>query len=115
MNDALAYLDTRRDQMIDLLTRLANLNSYSYHLPGLAAVAKLLGSEFAALEPESVDIVGLTPAEALSPGGEIVRTPLGELLSFAKRVDAPLQALLVIHYDTVYPPDHAFQIVTRDD
>jgi glutamate carboxypeptidase len=114
MTDALAYLDSRREKMIDLLTRLANLNSYSHHLPGLFAVAKLLENEFTALKPDAIDTIPLAPAEALSPTGEILRTPLGDLLSFAKRPGAPLQALLVIHYDTVYPPNHAFQSVTNE-
>ncbi len=115
MIDPLSYLDSRREAMVDLLTRLSNQNSYSHNLPGLAAVAKMLGQEFAALSPDAMAIVPVSPAEALSPGGEILRAPLGDLLSFAKRPDAPVQVLLVIHYDTVYPPDHSFQTVTRPD
>lgn len=115
MTEPLAYLDSRCDQMIDLITRLANLNSYSYHLPGLLAVADLLRREFAALEPDSVDTIPLAAAETLSQTGEILHTALGDLLSFVKRPNAPLQVLLVIHYDTVYRADHPFQSVTRED
>src|SRR5438552_295688 len=109
MSDSLAYLDSRREQMVELLTRLGNINSYSYNIAGLAAVAKVLGSEFAALSPDLVDIVSLAPAEALGERGETRRRDLGDLLSFAKRPDAPVQALLVIHYDTVYSPENSFQ------
>jgi glutamate carboxypeptidase len=115
MSDPLSYLDTRRQPMIDLLTRLSNQNSYSHNFAGLAAVARILGQEFAALSPDTVDFTTLAPAETLSPSGEILRAPLGGLLSFAKRTDAPVQVLLVIHYDTVYPPEAAFQNVTLPD
>lgn len=115
MIDPLSYLDSRREAMVDLLTRLSNQNSYSHNLLGLAAVAKMLQQEFAALQPDATAMVPVPPAEALSAGGEVLRAPLGDLLSFAKRPDAPVQVLLVIHYDTVYPGDHAFQIVTRSD
>jgi glutamate carboxypeptidase len=115
MTDPLSYLDSRREAMVDLLSRLSNQNSYSHNLLGLAAVAKMLGEEFAALEPDAMAIIPVAPAEALSAGGEILRVPLGDLLSFAKRPDAPVQVLLGIHYDTVYPPDHSFQTVTRPD
>jgi glutamate carboxypeptidase len=81
----------------------------------LAVVAELLRQEFAALAPDTIDTVPLPPAETLAASGEVLQSPLGELLSFAKRPQAPIQALLVIHYDTVYAPDHPFKSVTRDD
>ncbi|MDB5323090.1 MAG: acetylornithine deacetylase/succinyldiaminopimelate desuccinylase-like deacylase [Phycisphaerales bacterium] len=101
--------------MVQLVSRLANINSFSHHVPGLAVVAELLRQEFAGLNPDRVETIALPPAEALSAAGEILQTPLGELLSFSKRADAPIQALLVIHYDTVYAPEHAFTSVTRAD
>src|SRR5258706_16066617 len=115
MPDPIAYLDTRLDPMVQLVSRLANINSYSHHLPGLAVVAELLRQEFAALAPDTTDTIPLPPAQALSATGETLQSPLGELLSFTKRPQAPLQALLVIHYDTVYAPDHSFKSVTRED
>jgi glutamate carboxypeptidase len=115
MNDPLAYLDTRRDDMVNLVTRLAAVNSYSHHPAGLAAVADLLRHEFAALAPDAVESIPLPPAETLSLTGELLHEPLGDLLSFTKRPAAPLQVLLVIHYDTVYAADHPFQAVTRPD
>jgi glutamate carboxypeptidase len=115
MSDAMSYLESRREPMVDLLTRLCNANSYSHHSAGLAAVARILGSEFAALSPDAVEIIPVAPLESVSEAGEILRAPLGNLLSFARRPDAPTQALLVIHYDTVYPPQNPFQTVTRED
>src|SRR5258706_1244073 len=115
MADPIAYLDSRLDPMVQLVSRLANVRSFSHHVPGLAVVAELLRQEFAALNPDRVETIALPPAEALSAGGEILQSPLGELLAFSKRADAPIQALLVIHYDTVYAPEHGFKTVTRVD
>jgi glutamate carboxypeptidase len=115
MPDPIAYLDTRLDPMVQLVSRLANINSYSHHLPGLAVVAELLRQEFTALAPDTTDTTPLPPAETLSATGETLQAPLGELLSFAKRPQASIQALLVIHYDTVYAPEHSFKSVTRED
>jgi glutamate carboxypeptidase len=115
MPDPIAYLDGRLESMVQLVWRLANLNSFSHHVPGLAVVAELLRQEFAGLNPDRVETISLPPAEALSAGGEILQSPLGELLAFSKRADAAIQVLLVIHYDTVYAPEHAFKSVTRAD
>jgi glutamate carboxypeptidase len=59
--------------------------------------------------------ITLAPEESLSPAGQGVPLPVGQLLSMTKRPTAPVQVLLVIHYDTVYPVDHAFRTVTRED
>jgi glutamate carboxypeptidase len=109
MTDPLAFLDDRLEPMVQLVSRLANINSYSYHLPGLAVVAELLRKEFIALAPNTVETLPLPPAEAVAATGETLQTPLGELISIRKRPQAPVQVLLVIHYDTVYPPEHAFK------
>jgi glutamate carboxypeptidase len=114
MTDSLAFLNDRQEAMVDLLTRLAELNSYSHNLAGLGAVANVLQREFGALGPDRVERVALPAAEALSASAEVVRTPVGELLSFVKRPGAPVRVLLVIHYDTVYPPEHGFRRVWRD-
>src|SRR5258706_14526789 len=115
MADPIAYLDSRLDPMVQLVSRLANINSFSHHVPGLAVVAELLRQEFAALHPDRVETIALPPAEALSASGEILQTPPGKLLSFSKRADAPIPALLVIHYDTIYAPEQAFKSVTPED
>src|SRR4051794_33744787 len=47
MNDALAFLDRRSDVMVEQITRLAAVNSYSHNPDGLAAVAELLREDFA--------------------------------------------------------------------
>jgi glutamate carboxypeptidase len=114
MNDALAFLDRRSDAMVHQVSRLAAVNSYSHNPEGLAAVAELLREEFAALRPEDEEAIPLSPAQALSPNAQILSAQLGEMLSFRKRATAPVQVLLVIHYDTVYGPEHPFRAVRRD-
>jgi glutamate carboxypeptidase len=110
-----AFLDARAPQMLELVTRLAGQNSYSHHIPGLRTVAAALDDAFTVLVPDRVAVTELPPAEAVDAGGSIVRSPLGPLLCFEKRPDAPLRMLLVIHYDTVYPSEHPFQSIDRPD
>lgn len=114
MTHSLAYLDDRQDAMVDLLSRLAGMNSYSHNPDGLGAVADLLQREFAVLGPDRVERVAMPEAESLSAAGDVKRARIGDLLSFVKRSTAPLQVMLVIHYDTVYPPEHPFREVWRE-
>jgi glutamate carboxypeptidase len=114
MTELLAFLGGRENAMVDLLSRLAEINSFSHNAAGLSAVADLLQQEFTALRPDRTERIALPPAETLSATAEVLHAPVGDLLSFSKRPAAPLQVLLVIHYDTVYPPEHAFRSVRRD-
>src|SRR4051812_45603141 len=114
MTDPTPFLQDRQSAMLELLTRLASINSSSHNPAGLTAVADLLQHEFRVLQPDHTDRTALPPAETLSPTAELLHSPVGDLLSFAKRPTAPLQVLLVIHYDTVYPPEHASRSVRRD-
>jgi glutamate carboxypeptidase len=114
MIDPVAFLNNRQNAMLDLLSRLAGMNSYSHNLAGLHAVADVLRDEFGALAPDRTERIALPPAEALSPTAQVQHSRVGDLLSLVKRPDAPLQVLLVIHYDTVYPPEHSFRAVRRD-
>ena len=110
----LAFLEGRENAMVELLSRVAGVNSFSHNPAGLGAVADLLHEEFAALRPDRSERIALPAMETLSATAEVLHSPVGDLLSFAKRPAAPLQVLLVIHYDTVYPPEHAFRSVRRD-
>ena len=71
-------------------------------------------SEFAPLGGE-MRRIELPAAESIDSGGNVVTFPLSPALSFSNRAGAPLRALLCIHLDTVYPPDHPFQKVSRLD
>ena len=101
MPNDFAWLESQQPAMIELLTRLANVNSGSHHQAGLTRVAADIQNAFRALHPEINEQIGLANAAAC--------------LRFCKRLQAPTRVLLVIHYDTVYGPDHPFQSVTRTD
>ena len=62
----------------------------------------MLLNEFSTLTPDQKSAAELSPLKVLRETGQQLDWPLGELLSFTKRPHAPIQVLLVIHYDTVY-------------
>lgn len=101
--------------MTELLIRLASVNSFTHHTAGLNTVADILQHEFSSLSPDVSVRTPLPDSALLSASGEMIHQPLGPLLSFSKRPEAPVQVLLVIHYDTVYPPEHGFQSVRQVD
>jgi glutamate carboxypeptidase len=111
----LAALRTQQNAIRDLVTRLANLNSFSYHIPGILSVASELERSFAQLNPDGTDRIALHPSQTLTDKAQLIAHELGPALRFVKRPDAPTRVLLVIHYDTVYPPDHPFQSGVRID
>ena len=101
MPNDFAWLESQQPAMVDLLTRLANVNSGSHHQAGLARVAAEIQDAFRGLRPEISERIPVSSATAC--------------LRFAKRLGAATRVLLVIHYDTVYGPDHPFQSATRID
>ncbi len=106
-----AYLAPIREQeqhMIDLVMKWSAINSGSYNLEGLGKMAKALEDNFHWLECVQ-ERVALEPQEAVDAKGQLFQQSLGDVLRFSKRPDAPIQVLLVGHYDTVFPKDHHFQ------
>jgi glutamate carboxypeptidase len=102
-------------EMTALLIQLAEMNSFSHNLPGLADVAQRLRQELATLEPDRLELIdNLSPARSIGENGETVEQPVGPLLLASKRPSAPTRVLLMIHYDTVYPPDNPFPINMLD-
>jgi glutamate carboxypeptidase len=100
--------------MLRLVTTWAQINSGTHNLNGLARMSSAVQEEFASLGAE-MKRHDLPPAESIDAAGNVIRSPLGHAISFVKRPDAPLKVLLCIHLDTVYPPHHPFQQVTRVD
>jgi len=84
---------------MDIIAQLevwANVNSYSHNSSGLEKMLILAEKAFGALKPD-----------------EMQTLPIG--LSLKKRKNAPFRVFLGGHLDTVFPPDHPFQSVTRLD
>lgn len=92
--EVITALDRRAGELRELLIRWSNQNSGSSNPAGLAAMLRLLQTEFGRLgRAETVPLAG-GPTQALR-----VRV----------RPEAPRQILLSGHYDTVYDADHPFQ------
>jgi glutamate carboxypeptidase len=114
MNSALQWIDAQKQQMLDLLERWARINSGTHNLAGIEKFSAAVEGEFAGLGGE-VKHHDLLPIESIDSSGNIVRTPAARAISLTKRPQARVKILLCIHLDTVYPPTHAFQQVTRVD
>jgi glutamate carboxypeptidase len=92
--EVITALNRRAAELRDLLVRWCNQNSGSSNLAGLAAMLRLLQTEFGRLgRTEAVPLAGTT----------------AQALRLRLRPDAPIQVLLSGHYDTVYDADHPFQ------
>lgn len=94
--------------MLDDLTALANLNSGSHNLPGLATVADWL-EDWMSFEETRFERIALPPRATVEDSGEIVRHSTGPALRWDHRPESPRRILLAIHYDTVFGIDHDFQ------
>lgn len=107
-------LDSELEAMLDSTVKWANINSGSYNIDGVTAVANEIFQDFKVLEANETKF-DCEPANIISPKGEVTYCPLGPVLSFSKRLDAPITVLLVGHMDTVFPVDSHFQKVSEID
>src|SRR5262245_10055794 len=110
----LQWIDSQQAEMLRLVSAWASINSGTHNLNGLARLTSAVQQEFQSLGAQ-VKQHDLPPAESVDSAGHVIRSPLGHAISFTRRPDAPAQVLLSIHLDTVYPPHHPFQQVTRVD
>src|SRR4051812_23362940 len=104
----LSWIDSQRDAMRDRVMRWANINSYTFNLPGLGKI----GAEVEQVLRElgsATEWHDLPAAESIDERGQVVQQPLGRALRAVKRPNAPRQIFLGIHLDTVYPADQPFQ------
>lgn len=104
----LSWINSQQEDMVRLVCTLANINSGSYHLEGLAKVMTVLKQAFQPLGGD-IEEITLPPFQRMDSQGEITHLPLGKALSIRKRVNAPFQVFLGGHMDTVYAKDNPFQ------
>jgi glutamate carboxypeptidase len=112
--ELLQWIDAQADAMAQWVWELAEINSGTYHLAGVERVAQRVIDAFAPLGC-TAERVPLPPERSMDGRGELIELPLAPALRFVKRPQAERRALLCIHLDTVYPPEHPFQQVTRID
>lgn len=96
------------EAMCQRIMQWADINTGSFNVKGLEQLSTLMTQDFSVLDCEQKKY-SLQPLPVLNAEGQLENLTLGPLLSFQKRVSAPLQILLVGHMDTVFDVAHPFQ------
>ena len=109
--DQLNYIKDQHSVMVDTLIELAEINSGSQNLTGLAKMKQALIDLFAVFDAD-IKSIDLPPIQGVDDNGEPFEQNVGQALSLHKHPNAPFQVLLMGHMDTVYGVDHAFQKCT---
>jgi glutamate carboxypeptidase len=107
----LDWIDSQQQRIVSLVTHWAGINSGTYNTSGLFNLASVLQLDFATLGASESQRLELPPQRVIDSHGREATRPLGNLLIFRKRPEAPRRVLLCIHYDTVYPADSPFAAV----
>jgi glutamate carboxypeptidase len=110
----LSWIDSEKEPMIDLVTRWGNINSHTLNLDGFGTLIDDV-EHYLTLYKENIQEISLPPFEWINMKGELEATPVAPMLMVSKRPQLPKQALFLIHMDTVYPVNDAFQQVTKLD
>ncbi len=100
--------------MVKTLLEWSRINSGSYNRPGLDDMRAALVSAFKTL-PGDIEMAELGQGETVLPNGLIEPTHYAPALKVTVRPEAPVQAVLTGHYDTVFPKDSHFQEPTYLD
>ena len=111
---ACAWIDQQQPHMEAKLWQLANINSGSYNLPGIAKVAETLATWSQDLHCQ-LQFIDLPKQELVDNKGQVRQQELGQALQLRQRPEAPLQLFLCAHMDTVFAIDHHFQAVRQLD
>jgi glutamate carboxypeptidase len=115
--EALRWLDAQAARLLALLTELASINSGSFNPDGVSRVCAIIRREFQTLGA-SIEMIEHPPVARPGDDGDGTATQylsIGPTLLARMRPNAPEQILLGIHSDTVYGPDHPFQLVEQID
>lgn len=104
----LDWLDEQGDAMLQLVEKLANINSGTFNLDGLKTVESCLTHEFSKLGGD-LSILESRPQSSINSAGKMEQQALGDILHISKRSATKKKILLCIHMDTVYSKEHPFQ------
>jgi len=97
------WINSRQDHLLDTVAAWSGIGSHSLDPAGLARMADALTGPLAALG--TVHRHPVPPWTVLDDRGRAVEQPLGDVLRVSHAASRErLRVLLVIHYDTVYPP-----------
>jgi len=104
----LSEIDNRQADMLQTVSRWANINSGSHNLGGLGAMAAELEAAFVKTGGE-VKICPSEPMTVIDATGNSTRMSVGNIIHVSKRPQANKRVLLVGHMDTVFGQDSPFQ------
>ena len=93
---------------MEQLVELSATNSWTYNPQGLATTLNMLLEMFSTLGA-SANTQPVRDHVEIDDRGEPRARKLGAIASIQKWPEAPVQILLVGHYDTVFSPEHPFQ------
>jgi glutamate carboxypeptidase len=108
----LSFDEDSPERLASVVTRWANINSYTYNLAGLEKMLEVLERDFSVLGGE-IQRIELPPQSTMNPDGQTVARQLGKALRIRKRPDTGRKIFLCCHMDTVFPEDHEFQNCAR--
>lgn len=100
---AFSHLGNQSSRMIGRLQEWSNQNSGSYNVAGLLAMSDILAKDFASLGLPVQRFAG-DDITGIDDHGLLQSQPSADLLMVQHNPSAERQILLMIHYDTVYPP-----------
>lgn len=98
----------KRQEMLDLTIKLADINSGSFNVDGVNEVGSVLIEQFSGLDCQ-IAKMPVTPMKLIDVRGEEIQKPLGDVIRLWKRPDAVSKVLMIGHMDTVFQKDHKFQ------
>ena len=113
-SEGCSWIDSRQKDLLSNLMQLSEINSGTGNLSGINKVSQFFNTYFSDTA-DTFSTINSNPREHVDISGELVREEFGNILTFQKRVEAPLQVLLVGHMDTVFPESHSFQSPSRID
>ena len=108
------WIDSRQEDLLNNLMRLSEINSGTSNLEGIRTVADYFRSYFSGTA-DSISEIQSQSREHTDISGNKIKEEFGNLLSFKKRTEAPIQVLLAGHMDTVFPLSHSFQTPKKLD
>ena len=113
-SDTQKWIAAQQDDVLKTVLELSAINSGTGNLEGLGMMRDEFEKLFAPLCDDKQVIQSAT-AERVNFLGETLTEQYGDILSFVKRPQAPVQVLLVGHMDTVFPKTHHFQSPVLND
>lgn len=104
----LNWIDEQQPAMTALVQKWSCINTGTFNLPGLQAMAQELIAAFQVMDCR-IEKIPSAPMELIDGHGELVQQPIGDMIRITLRPDAKHQVLLCGHMDTVFPIDSSFQ------